>query len=93
MNSITYIISICAFALMNVFTLILMQVERHKSSEREMRLVKALIAQNVFELKSAEESPADVHKRMKIENDLAVKAEKLETTRRGNDIYDRVPVK
>ncbi len=60
-----------------VFVLVLNQIDRRKSTEREMKLVKALIADNVQELAASEASPRDIHKRLTIENDLATKAAKL----------------
>ena len=60
-----------------VFVLILNQIDRRKSTEREMKLVKALIANNVQELAASEASPKDIQKRMIIENDLATKAAAL----------------
>ena len=63
--------------------------------ERELILVKALKSETVQELKFAEESPSDNRKRMKIEDDLAIKAEKLEewkAARKKEEVPDRVPV-
>ncbi len=60
-----------------VFVLVLNQIDRRKSTEREMKLVKALIADNVQELAASEASPKDIQKKLIIENDLATKAAKL----------------
>ncbi len=78
MNEWTVLITIGLLLGLNVFTLVLNQHERNKGMERELMLVKALAAENIQELHYAEESPADIRKRMKIEGDLSVKAEKLE---------------
>lgn len=77
--------------LINVFLLILMQYERGKSHEREMKLIKAVVANNVQELKMAEESPKDTQKRMKIENDLAVNAQKLQE-KNNTDLFDKIAI-
>ena len=60
-----------------VFVLVLNQIDRRKSTEREMKLVKGIVANNVQELAASEASPKDIQKRMIIENDLATKAAKL----------------
>ena len=60
-----------------VFVLVLNQIDRRKSTEREMKLVKGIIANNVQELAASEASPKDIQKKMTIENDLAIKAAKL----------------
>ena len=51
------------------------------NSEEKNRLVKALIAQNAIEYAQTEMSPKEELKKMKIENDLAMKAAEIEKER------------
>ena len=74
-----------------LFVLIMNQMDRKKGIEREMRLIKAIIAQNTSELMASQESPKDTQKRMKLENDLAEKAQKILEAEGGNE-SDRVRV-
>jgi hypothetical protein len=78
MTELTFLITMGLLVGLNVFVLLLHQHERHKGMERELILIKAVKSETGMELKSIEDSPADMRKRMTIENDLADKAEKLE---------------
>ncbi len=61
-----------------VFMALLNQWERRKGAEREMVLIKAGLAKDATELYTTQASPTDLINRVKLENDLATKAEKLE---------------
>lgn len=95
MDSILYLATIVLQVGLIGFVLVLMQYERGRSHEREMKLIKAVMANNVEELKMAEESPKDTRTRMKIENELAIRAEKLRQADEQNqpdEEFIRVPI-
>lgn len=76
----------------NVMLLVYHQVERKKSIEREMKLIKAILCNNVQELQMAEESPGELQDRLKIENDLVIKEEKIRQKDPNNKIFDKIPI-
>ena len=77
-----------------VFVLILNQLDRKKGIERELLLIKGVLANSAPELQLAQDSPKDLSNRMKLENDLATKAVKLEEAKkeRGEGPEDSYPV-
>ena len=66
---------------LNVFYAVLTRLDLKRGAERENRLLKALIAKNLPEYQRAEASPREQLQTMKVENDLAMNAVKIEEER------------
>ena len=70
---------------LNVFYGLLMIYIQKRGSERENKLLKALIAKNLPEYTVSEATPREQITKMKVENDLATKAVKIEEERSKRD--------
>jgi hypothetical protein len=90
---VTIMSAIIILGALNALLLVYHQIERKKSIEREMKLIKAVLSQNVQELQMAEESPEESIKRTRLENDLAIRAEQLQQqAEKSNSDFDRIAI-
>lgn len=71
---------------LNIFYAWLTFQTAKRDTERENRLLKALIAKNLQEYSLAEASPDEQIKKMQVENDLATKAVEIEREQSKREI-------
>lgn len=69
---------VCLLVGLNVFYAVLSYRNQQDDRAEKNRLIKALMAKNVFEYAQTEKSPDDVLKELGLENELALKAEVIE---------------